>query len=215
MITIAPIIRQNLPSLTAGIRPPSPAQLPLPPLVSTVPSGNLSYTGVVREDVVAVFDSSYNQVFQLARSMKLNVLPSSKLMDHPIENGATRSDFRVFNPTDLELSVVCTSDNYQAVYQQIKTAYLSGDVFFVTSKADTYSNMMIQAIPHDEIPDMFDVITVAIKMREVILVQTQYQPLPAAQVRDVNDQSTVNTGATTPRPGPSLLANAFPKLFTN
>ncbi len=215
MITIPPIIRQQLPPLTQGIRTPPPAAIPVPPAVKSAPTNQLQYNGPTQRDVVAVYDSSWNQVFPLARAMKINVLPTSKLMDHPIEDGATRTDFRIFNPTEIELSVICTSRQYKSVYQQIKSAYLSGDVFFVTSKADTYSNMMIQAMPHDEIPDMFDVISVAIKMRQVILVATQYQPLPAAQVQDPNDQSTVNTGATTPKPGPSLLADAFPKLFTN
>jgi hypothetical protein len=174
--------------------------LPQVPSSNPYPPGSPQFNGTTSDDAVLVLDSSYNQVFTAARAMKVNVVPSTKLMDQPMENGAMQTDFRIFNPTELELQVICTGEDYSEVYQQIKTAYMSGDLFIVDTKADTYLNMIIESIPHDEIPDMFDVISVSVKMREVILVQTQYQLLPANQVQNPNDQSTINTGTTTPTP---------------
>lgn len=150
-------------------------------------------------DLVGVFDSSFNQVFDLARPLKLSVNTQSKLMDHPIEDGSTITDFRIIPPIELELSLVCTSRDYISVYQQIKTLYSSGALLIVFSKVETYLNMMIQAMPHEETPDMFDVIPVALKMREVQIVRTQYQPLTAKKVRKAKDQSTVKTGDTVPQ----------------
>lgn len=152
---------------------------------------------LVYQDEVAVFDSSFNQMFPMARSIKVQVKPSTRLMDHTVEDGSTITDHRVILPTEIELSVICSGSTFRDVYQQVKSAYLSGDVFIVTTKADVYVNMMIQAPPHEETPDIYDGIPVSIKMREILLVKTQYQALPEQSVVDENDQSTVDVGTTT------------------
>jgi hypothetical protein len=186
---------------------------PSPTVLESIPSLINVYNGVATDSVKVMDGAAKIQVFQRARAMKINVSPSAKLMDHPIENGATRTDFRIINPLEIELSVICTGSDYQSVYQEIKAAWLAGNLYTVVSKADSYFNMMISAIPHDETPDMYDVIVLAVKMREVIQVETQYQPLPAKRVRHTNDQSTVNSGAVTPAtPPPSLLAQGVDAL---
>ena len=168
------------------------------------------------EDEVAVFDSSYNQAFPEARPVKVTAMPNSRLMDHPVEDGSIITDFRIIMPTSVEVSLLCAGENYKDVFQQIKEAYLEGDVFTIIDKADTYFNMMIASLPYDLSSDMMDVIPVGLKFREVLKVETQYQPLPEQKVANKNDQSTTNTGNTTPKEEPkqssaaaSLLPNAF------
>ena len=178
---------------------------PVPALVKSIPGLGGIFPGSLPKDAVTIFDNSLNQAFTMARAVKVNVSPTSKLMDHPVEDGATTTDYRIINPLEIELALICTGKDYKSVYQQIKTAWLSGDLFTIQTKADTYVRMMISSIPHDEIPDMFDVIAVAVKMREVIIVATQYQPLPASKVKHVNSQSTIHAGNITPTAPPSSL----------
>jgi len=148
-------------------------------------------------DVVKVsLDSDPSaQVFTAARAMKVNLMPSSKLMDHPIEDGSLVTDFRIVNPKELELSVICTGKNWKTVYNQINTGYLNGELYTITTKSGVYPHMMMQAIPHDEVPDMFDVLAVSIKFREVMMAVTNYTKLPAKQVKKPDDVSTTNRGA--------------------
>ena len=127
-------------------------------------------------------------------------------MNHPVESGAIISDFMVELPIELDVSIICDGVDYVATYQEIKAAYLSKEAHIVVAKADTYSNMVIQAIPHEETPDMYDVLVVGIKMREVILVDTQYQALTATNVANPNDQSTVNSGEISSNPTTSTPA---------
>lgn len=150
------------------------------------------------EDEVAVFDNAWNQAFPAARPVKVTVSPMSRLMDHPVENGSIITDFRVIMPTQLELSLVCSSEDYRSVYQQIKSAYLSGEVFSIIDKADTYFDMIIQGTPYDLSTEMMDGIMVGVRFREVRLVNTQYQSLPVESVSNANDQSTLNSGMKTP-----------------
>ena len=162
-------------------------------------------------DVVKIaLDSNPSaQVFTAARAMKVNLMPSSKLMDHPIEDGSLQTDFRILNPLELELSVICTGKNWKTVYNQINTGYLNGELYTITTKSGVYPHMMMQAIPHDETPDMFDVLAVSIKFREVVLAVTNYTALPANQVKNTNDQSTTKTGTPTAKTPPaSILSQA-------
>ena len=157
---------------------------------------------------VAVYDSGNSPVFENARAIKVSANPSSRIMNHPVESGAIISDFMVELPIELDVSIICDGVDYVTTYQEIKAAYLSKEAHIVVTKADTYAKMVIQAIPHEETPDMYDVLVVGIKMREVILVDTQYQALTATNVADPNDQSTVNSGETSSAPVNSTLADA-------
>ncbi|CAB4132131.1 hypothetical protein UFOVP138_54 [uncultured Caudovirales phage] len=160
-------------------------------------------------DLIAIFDASFNQAFTMARPLKVNVNVQSKLCDHPIETGATMSDFRIALPTEIELSLVCTGADYKGVYQSIRDAYNNGQSFILVTKADTYYNLMIQAMPHEETPDMFDVIAIALKLREILIVDTLYQPFTAKKVAKKTDVSTVKTGETIPAPTASYAAQAM------
>ena len=197
------MIKPNIASLQSI--PQLVKTFPVAPLIKSIPGLGGLFPGSIPSDPVSILDDSTNQVFTMARAMKINVSPTSKLMDHPIEDGSTRTDFRIINPIEIELSLICTGKDYKSVYQQIKTAWLSGDLFTVNSKADTYVRMMIASIPHDEISEMFDVISISIKMREVIIVETQYQPMPVKKVKHKHDQSTVHAGAVLPAAVPASV----------
>ena len=54
--------------------------------------------------------------------------------------------------------------------------------------------MIISQLPHEESPDQFDTIIVALKFKQAIFVTTNSQALPATAVKNPVQQSTVNTG---------------------
>lgn len=145
-------------------------------------------------DVVGVFDSGFQQLFADARPIRALVREGSKLMEHPVESGATITDHRVFLPVLIELHMILTPDSYQDTFQQIKTAWKELNLLSVQTKSDTYSNMLIEELPHDEQPEMFDTVAVGLRLRQVILVEAQYAQLPAKEVKKKSNASTVKTG---------------------
>jgi hypothetical protein len=151
-------------------------------------------------DVVGVFDANLNQLFADARPIKAMVKPDSKFMDHPGESGITITDHRVFEPVEIELSMILKAATFRDTYQQVKTAYVGLTALSVQTKADTYANMYIIAMPHDEDPDLFDTISLALKLREVNFVVAQYAQLPASLVSNKSNSSTVKTGQKTAAP---------------
>jgi len=154
--------------------------------------------GTNAQDVVCVLDSSFAQVFADARAVKLSVNRSSKAMEHPLETGVTITDHRIILPTTAELSVVISSEQYRAVYQQVAELFRRGELLTVQTRVDSFSNMLIEKMPHDESPDMLDGVAVAISLKEAKFVTPQYSTLPPKKVVRPKDSDTVKRGQQQP-----------------
>lgn len=165
----------------------------------------------VNRDVVGVFDqTSFDQLFSDARPVRANVRESAKVMDHPLETGTTISDHHVINPKNIELTMILSSEFYSSTFQQIRGAFVNATLLSVQTKAGVYQNMIIQEVPHQEDPDMFDAITITLNMREVLFVApssiTQVQSGSSATTpanyspADPTNDNTVNRGLQAPVP---------------
>lgn len=175
--------------------------------MSTVPGGN--FNSSFTYDVVAIVDPDTGaQLFSAAESMKANIGPMSKIMDHPLEDGSPVSDFKIILPVSIELGLLLDANDFDATYAQIYDAFLDSTFLTVRTNADTYENMVIEGLPHDETPDMFGLLAISLRLREIQLVTVQYQALPASQVAAPTDQSTVNRGEQQPAPANSVLYDA-------
>ena len=164
-------------------------------------------------DVVAVYQNDFSRVFSNALNIKASINVGSKLMEHPVEDGSTRTDFRIITPIDITLGVILRAENYRQTYNQIYNVFKDGISLIVQTKAATYVNMMLQEMPHEESPDYFDTLVMTIKLKEVILVQTRYLALPAKKVKNKNKQSTKKKGQqTAAAPTPPQAAKATETL---
>jgi hypothetical protein len=165
-------------------------------------------------DVVGVFDAQFNQVFSNARPMKAMVMEQAKAMEHPVETGVTITDHRIILPTEIELSVLLSNttsnEEYRSLYQQIKQLWINATLLTVQTRTDSYANMLITGMPHDETADMFDAIAVGIKLKEALFVQARFGTLPPTSVKNKSNASTVDRGeqqttTSTSTEDPSLL----------
>ncbi|MDR0736818.1 MAG: hypothetical protein LBF51_08350 [Zoogloeaceae bacterium] len=161
------------------------------------------------QDVVAVMDGEYRPLFELARPAKASVNEYSKLAEHPVESGGTIVDNRVIQPTEIEMMVWVT--DYANTYPRIKQAFNRHELFIVQMRTGIYENMALEAIPHEETAESFDVVEMALKFREVKLVAAQFQSLPPAKVSSKRDASTVDKGEQKPK---SVLAQTADKAAT-
>lgn len=157
-------------------------------------------------DAVAIFTQDYQQLFREARSIKAVVKEQSKVMEHPVETGAIITDHRIILPVDIELSLILSSEDYQSVYKSIRQYYLNGTLLLVQTRSGVYENQLISALPHEEDPTMYDALTIALSLRQVIFVTAQYAVVP----RRTSNQSTINRGTQQPKGGiPSALYSEF------
>lgn len=141
-------------------------------------------------DVVAVFTQDYTQVFREARAIKAVVKEQSKVMEHPVESGAVITDHRIILPTEIDLSLILSSVNYQSVYNVIKQYYLNATLLVVQTRSGVYTNQLITALPHEEDPTMYAALTVALSLKQVIIVTAQYGVVP----KNPKNNNRVNRG---------------------
>lgn len=164
--------------------------------IGTVGNFVNSIASLIEGDVVGIFDSeTYTQIFSTARPMKASVAPSIKVMDHPIESGSIKSDFAITLPLEIELSILLQGDEYRDVYESIKTYFTTRTTVVVQLRTTTATDMLIQGMPFEENPDMFDVVPMSLKLRQVQTFNVQYQALASTDVATSTDQSTVSRGA--------------------
>lgn len=168
-------------------------------------------TSTNAQDVIAVLGEDFEQVFEDARVIKVSIGVGSKLMEHPLETGATIVDHRVLLPVTAELSIIIASANYRAVYKEIRELFTRGALLTVQTDADSYPSMLIEKMPHEETGDMFDAIAVALSLKEAHFVEPQYSTLPPAKVARPKDADTKDRGQQQPveeKKG-SILSKAF------
>jgi len=156
-------------------------------------------------DVVGIYTPDFQQVFSSARPLKAVVRPETKLMEHPVETGATTTDFIIWKPIEIELSLLLLPGTYRDVYQTITQLYLSAKLLIVQTKTAVYQNQIIAAIPHEENPDVFDAVTLALKLREIQFANTLVGSTNMAP-RKPADSNTVDRG--TQQGQPSKVASS-------
>lgn len=154
-------------------------------------------------DEVAVIDKDGYQVFSRARPVKATVNERAKVMEHPVESGATITDHKIIEPVEITLSMILDPLLYRSTYAQIKSYFKSGTLFTVLTKSGGYTDMLITAIPHDEDPALSDTISMAISMKQVIIVEAQYGTLPPQAVASPSNADTVKRGEITASEVPS------------
>lgn len=162
-------------------------------------------------DVTGVFTQDFRQVFTNARPVKATVKPSAKLMEHPLETGATITDHRVILPVEIELSLILKSNFYSNAYQEIKQLYDQATLLIVQTRGGVFNNQLIESLPFEENPETYDVLTVALKLKQVQFVTPQYGVVP----RNKNQSSTVQRGGqqTKEVPEKGVLFNLYSKAF--
>jgi hypothetical protein len=141
-------------------------------------------------DTVAIFDQNYHQLFKQAKSIKAVIKEQSKLMEHPIETGAIITDHRIVLPIEIDLSMILASSDYQDVYKSIRQYFFDATLLIVQTRAGIYKNQIISALPHEEDPTMYDALTIALSLKQVLYVSAQYTNTP----KYPNNSSTIDRG---------------------
>lgn len=147
-------------------------------------------------DSVAVFTQDFTQIFRAARSIKAVIKEQSKVMQHPVESGIVITDHRIILPLEIDLSLILNSFDYQNVYETIKGYYLQGTLIVVQTRSGVYQNLLIEKMPHEEDPMMYDVLTLALGLKEVIFTTAQYGVVPKNPKNSTNVSRGTQQGTT-------------------
>lgn len=150
-------------------------------------------------DTVGIFDATtFEQLFSAGRPLAADVRETSTIMSYPTETGTVLSDHHIINPSEIIIPLFVTSANYNAVYGQIRQAFIAATKLSVQTRTGVYNNMVIADIPHREDAEMFNAIVVNVRFKEIIYVvpaSVSGTPAPANYVPLApEDQDTVLIG---------------------
>lgn len=133
--------------------------------------------------------------FLLASSiMSCNVIDDSKLCEHPIESGAMVTDHKFFNPVEIDIRLSLPNYIYRSVYKELRQIYEESPKLRIKTKAGWYSDMVLQALPHEEKPENFDRIIFDLHFKEVKEVEPKYIKLPTKQLKNAENSTTKKVG---------------------
>lgn len=161
------------------------------------------------KDQVAVFTQDFVQIFSKARSIKASVREHAKLMEHPVESGTLITDHRIILQVEIELSLILSSVDYQDVYKSIRQYYLNSTFLVVQTKAAIYTNQIIESMPHEENPENYNALIVALKLKQVQIVTSQSGILPKNPANATTVDRGIQQGTTTDKPSSSAASLLF------
>lgn len=169
-------------------------------IASGISSSYGLYASSLAVDVVRITDEHGAQLFSQARSMRAAVNRSSDLCEHPLETGNKIADFKIIKPNVVQLTMFIPGDVYGTVYKDIEQAYISSTSLIVQTRASSFANMVITDMPHDEAPDLGDVIAVTLTLKEVQWFTSSVETMPAKEVA-ANPKTGAKSDADTVKQG--------------
>jgi hypothetical protein len=182
--------------------------------IDTFQTLGTAYFPTYAVDVVGIYDENFNQVAKKARTIKLHVKNESKVMDHPVEDGSTISDYTVFLPIEVELTLILFGLDYRDTYNSIIQIYQNRELLNIQTFAGTYNNMIIYDPSHDEGSEIYNSVAMVLKLRQVQSVTPQFSLAP----KNKRNKSTVDKGTQQPQPikdGSSTLVRRYDAVVKN
>lgn len=165
-----------------------------------------AYQPTASQDVVGIFDSNFNQLFQDARPIRASVKQLAKIFNHPLETGVKITDHMVIEPHKIDLYMILTPATYVQTFSEIVAIWKAGTVLNVQTNVGAYGDMVIAELPHEEDTLHFDTITMQIKLQHAIFVTSQTSKLPPGSSKVNKGNKTA--AATTPNTAESGTNNA-------
>lgn len=142
-------------------------------------------------DVIGVYNDNFMQVFRNARPIKISIRPEASLPQHPLETGAPFGDHIIFKPKEAELSVLIkTTTDLENTYATITQYYDNATKLNIKTKADVFSNMIINSYAHEENAEFYDCLVLVLKLQEVLVINSSSIIAP----RNPNKVPTVDKG---------------------
>lgn len=166
--------------------------------------------------MLGIFDANFRQVFASAYPIKASITPTAKTPAHPLETGETVVDHIIFDPVLVELVAILDPEDYRDVYGRLARAFANAQTFNIQTRVQVYPNMLLQALPHEETPEMADTVQVVLKFSEVRFVTPSYAPLPAKKVANKTKASTTSRGqqsGTAPKAATGSVLSKILKAF--
>lgn len=117
-------------------------------------------------DVIGIYDKNFQQLFLNTKFMKCQVLDTSSLFSHPLEDGSQMIDHKIKNPLEIQLTIILAGDEYKNIYKSLKKVDDNAELLTIQTKTDVYKNMLIQALPYEEDAEVYNGIKLTLSLKQ-------------------------------------------------
>jgi hypothetical protein len=142
--------------------------------------------------VTAILDSGGNQIFETVGVLSLSAASSKVYPQHTLENGVAITDHEFDLQDRVTLRCVLSPDDYVDVYQRIKKAFRQSVAFIIQTKVETYSNLYIETLPHEE--DAKNTVLLSLDFVQQRFQSVRIDTLPSSSVANQADSDSQNAG---------------------
>jgi hypothetical protein len=104
-----------------------------------------------------------------AQPMKGFVRRDTKGFTHPLENNKNLTDHRIILPIIIDMKMLISKDKTSQIYKEFEYYFNTAAPVTVVTKAGTFDDMYVAAIPHSEAPDKFDSLEMDVRFDEIQL----------------------------------------------
>lgn len=164
--------------------------------------------------VIAILDEDGTAILTTLVNIGVSVAPSKVFARHSLENKQVVVDDQYDIPTSLTLRVILDPSDYLDVYKSIDTYYKAVTNFTIQTKVDTYTNMYLETIPHEEDPSMFNTIAMSLEFTEQIFVDSNTEGLSTTDVSNQSDASTTDSGTkSTKEDNGTVASRLYDRVF--
>lgn len=138
--------------------------------------------GLLRgEDVVAIYKQldggGTKRILEGAESVQADIDEHMTFYQHPLENGRFIVDHRILQPVAIDFTMILTDSGASSLlagggglrdlFGELRDLFIAGTFLAIQTRAKTYPNQVIQAMPHQETAGMFNAITLTFQSSEI------------------------------------------------
>ncbi len=166
------------------------------------------------EPVTALFDEDGEQLFTSMGILSVSVSPSNLYPQHTLENGVVITDDMIRAQDKISVKVILNPEDYKDVYKEIKKASNESKNFTIQTRVDTFDNMYIESMPHEESSRINNTIAMVVNFIEQQYVDIETSALTSTNVKNVADADTANSGTKVAQEdSKGLLLRGYEALF--
>lgn len=126
--------------------------------------------------------------------MYAEVKESSRVMEHPLENGSVVADHQVQMPVEIRLQIVMPYYLYDDIVEDLRRLKQNGTLVSVHCRGGVYTDMVFVDIPHNERAENVSRLSFDCTLRQAMLVSGEEVTLTEADVQQPANSSTVKSG---------------------
>ena len=129
---------------------------------------------VFRKKNIALYDEHGGEILADSTIISCTVNDTSRLMEHPIESGATVADYKVFNPVTASIIVALPEYGFEGQFAEIYSVYKNSEYVILQTKTNVYKNLQVLSIPHEANIKNVSRPTITIQLKEALTVEAQF-----------------------------------------